>query len=188
MRFFPSRSAAETGAEQRHALERERRLELELEVERPARDLRHHLDALAPAASRSRSRTSRWPSGPSMPASSAVQLTGRPVRRWIAANSSRKKLRADRRLHDAVAGFAEAAGERARSRRARRRGSAPAGRRSRRGSATCEVAKPSAPARERFADDRRSCARSRRRSPRARSPPRPSRRGAPACGRRARRR
>ena len=38
-----------------------------------------------------RSSTKRCPSGPSMPPSSAVQLTGLPVLRWMAASSSRKK-------------------------------------------------------------------------------------------------
>src|SRR6266446_1215061 len=37
------------------------------------------------------SRTARCPSGPSMPPRSAVQLTGRCVRSWIAANWSRKR-------------------------------------------------------------------------------------------------
>ena len=36
------------------------------------------------------SRTARCPSGPSMPPRSAVQLTGRWVRSWMAANWSRK--------------------------------------------------------------------------------------------------
>ena len=77
-----------------------------------------------------------WPSGPSMPPSSAVQLIGLPVRRLMSANSSRKRPGPSVACMTPCGDLAERVGERLDLLQRRRRGSAPAGRRSRRGSAT----------------------------------------------------
>ena len=100
------------GREHRQALERERRRELELEHERPARHLRHDVDALLLELLGELERARGVRRGRTVPASSAVQLTVLPIACEMSASCGMKRSRPTVACMSAVIELGEAARER----------------------------------------------------------------------------